>query len=460
MSSPSAARAVVVAVAMASFASACAPKGEVSQAAPPADSADAGVVDAASSAADGQAPGAREPQVTTKVLTTSHRFIPNAMFGGWGPHLGHLVGRALGNGATETWFADDACEQAGKGGTPCDVNVDARVDYWKLPAGGDAFVKVASQALPGGVQQNTGSLLEGDTLFTYGIDVVAGKLVECSFDVSAGAPKGCALLPFAVGPFANYVGAALSPQGAKVVWFTNVGDGGGGQFQWYVDFGGGWNGPRVGGVAGYNDASYIHVAFGSGARQNEMLLHAQLVSGVAPNWNFFGATGAIDLGTASAATFALSLAPAVAGDPVVSTNDVAIDPVTNDAHLVARTDKGHALYYFRPAGGTWSSPLATLPNAYRARVVVGADGTLLLAYGPSGRGLVWRASPPASRAAGRPVDWSRHVEHVAPLPPGYESLLAIYPQASVYQSAPVTGLRLAVVGTARQNEVLYVAVDP
>jgi hypothetical protein len=242
------------------------------------------------------------------------------------------------------------------------------------------------------------------------------------------------------------------------VWVTNVKDGGGGQFQWFANYGGGWNGPRTGDIAGYNDASYIHVAFGTGARKNEMLLHVQFVTGLAPNWAFYGAVGAIDLGTGNAASWANALAPAKANDPIISTDDVAIDPVTNDAHLFARTQKGDAVYYHRPAGGTWSAPLATLPSSFRARLVFAKDGTLYVVYGPSTRGLAWRASP--ARTAGQPVDWTALAEHVADLPAGYAAIQAIYPDSSVYQSTGVTALRVAVVGADRQNEALFVEVGP
>jgi hypothetical protein len=134
--------------------------------------------------------------------------------------------------------------------------------------------------------------------------------------------------------------------------------------------------------------------------------------------------------------------------------------VTNDAHLFARTNAGNAVYYFRPSGGVWSAPLFSLPAAYRARLVFASDGTLYLAYGPSGKGLAFRAAPSSSRKAGMPVAWSLFAEQAVSLPQGYASLLGIYPVSSVYQSASVAALKLAVVGTDRQNEALYVAIDP
>jgi hypothetical protein len=64
------------------------------------------------------------PRIVVTPITTSHRAIPGQMFGGWGPHLGHLV-RASGG---ELFFVDDACEAQGP--TACDVNRNTRLDAW------------------------------------------------------------------------------------------------------------------------------------------------------------------------------------------------------------------------------------------------------------------------------------------------------------------------------------------
>jgi len=399
----------------------------------------------AAAVADGGEDGAPAgPRVSTSVITRTHRFVPGKMFGGWGPHLGHLLRRAS---PAETWFADDACEQ------PCNVDVDERIDYFRLDAAG--WTKVTSQALPATVQQNTGSILAGDTIFTYGVDVQHGQLVECKLTLTTLA-KSCAAMPVTIGASSNYVGAALAPNGWKVVWLTNVVDGGNGKFQWFVDYGGGWNGPRTGDIGGYNDASYIHAAFDG----TKLLMHAELVIGNAPNWTFTGGVGTVDVSSADAVTFATQLAPLMSDDPILSTDDIAIDPATRDAHLLARTKNGAALYYHRPPDGAWSAALFSFPATFRARLVFAADQTLYVLYGPGAKGLAWRAAPAAARAAGQPLAFASLTEHAVVLPAGYESIDAIYTESSVYQSAPVEGLRAVVVGDTTQNEALFVAIDP
>jgi hypothetical protein len=120
--------------------------------------------------------------------------------------------------------------------------------------------------------------------------------LPCKYAPASG-PLGCAPLPFTLGVDANYIGAAISPTGARMVWWTDVVDGGGGTFEYVVDYGGGWNGPRAGSAGGYDDASYINIAFGAGSDQGRFTMHVQLVSGLAPNWTFLGAVGSGDLGT-------------------------------------------------------------------------------------------------------------------------------------------------------------------
>src|SRR5262249_46232914 len=149
-----------------------------------------------------------------------------------------------------------------------------------------------------------------------------------------------------------------------------------------------------------------------------------LVSGLAPNWSFLGAVGEGDLATTDPVIWQNALA-APPGDNVQTTDDIFIDPVTNDTHLFAQTGSGASAYYFRPKGGAWSGPLTVLANAARVRFSPAASG-LAITYGGSGTGLLWRLAP--APAAGKPVDWSAATEHQAPLPAGYETIYAIYPE--------------------------------
>ncbi len=405
-------------------------------------------------AAGGGAGGApADYAVGTALISIQHRFIDGAMFGGWGPHLGHLVELPSG-----TFFVDDVCTQPGDSGLlPCDVNDDHTLGYYRRVGG--VWELVTTAALPGVVQQNTATIASptGGSLHTFGLDVSGAKIQQCTFVAPAG-PVTCAELGFTVAPNSNYIGAALSPLGYRLVWWTTVADGGGGSFHYLVDYGGGWNGPRSGGVAGYNDASYVNIAFPSSVPAS-FVMHGQLVAGLAPNWTFTGAIGVGNLTTTDAVSWTVPLASVGGTDAIVSTNDIWVDPVGNDEHVIARTSVGAAAYFHRPMGGAFSDASFVLDQSYRARLVPHGD-RLALVYGLAGAGLALRVARPEDRPAGSPIDWGQLPEQAIPLPDGYADLYAIYPAGPPYQAAPGAAIELALVGAERQFEVLGVTLTP
>jgi hypothetical protein len=389
-------------------------------------------------------------------ITDQHRFIAGKMFGGWGPHLGHLVRANASQGTGRAfWFVDDVCSQTAGAADACDVNHDLAIGYFEETAAG--WQLRTTVPLPGTVQQNTATIVSpaGDVISTFGVDVAGHLVQECKYAPATG-PLGCAPLPFTLGTYANYIGAAISPAGARMVWWTEVVDGGGGSFDYVVDYGGGWNGPRAGTAGGYNDASYINIAFGAGSDQGRFTMHVQLVSGLAPNWSFLGAVGSGDLGTTDPVSWQNALSPPP-GDTVESTNDVWIDPATDDTHLVARMHSGAAVYYHRPAGGAFSGPLFTLPSTFRARFLA-PDSRLVLLYGPSQGGLAYRVAGKNDRPAGSPIAWSTLPESTIALPSGFGAVMAIYPESPAYQTILAQGIHAAVVGATTQNSVLSVGL--
>ena len=73
----------------------------------------------------------------TAVITDHHRYIPGAsgMFGGFGPHLGHLVRAKTSSGTGEAlWLVDDYCAQSEPG--LCDVYDDHTLAYYEWTASG------------------------------------------------------------------------------------------------------------------------------------------------------------------------------------------------------------------------------------------------------------------------------------------------------------------------------------
>ncbi len=376
-------------------------------------------------------------RVTVDLITDQHRFVPGAMFGGWGPHLGHLV-RARG----ELHWVDDLCDPRAAG--DCDVNVNRRVGvHRRAPTGWEVIATIPLS----GVQQNTGTVATDTALHTYGIDVVSGRVIECRF-VLASETSACAPIPIPIGPSANYVGAARARDGSRVAWWTNVVDGGGGSFSYVVDYGGGWNGPRSGPIAGYNDFAYAHAGFFEG--DPRVLFFGQVVSGLAPAWAFSTLVGEASLATADAVSFTNALA-APAADAVASTNDLFVEPATNDVHLLARTTSGAVAYYHRPFDGPWSAPRVLDTASYRARFLVSEDW-LAIASGPNAGGLRVRRFAREDVRRGGALALERAIDEEVPLPPSFGAVLGLYPEADVTQAEPSRALVFGAVGSGAENE--------
>ncbi|MBX7192593.1 MAG: hypothetical protein K1X94_11075 [Sandaracinaceae bacterium] len=408
---------------------------------------DVGVIDAAPASDTGldagRDAGPAPSRLTVEVVTDRHRYVPGLMFGGWGPHPGHLV-RAAGT----LYWVDDVCDQGVPG--DCDVNVNRRVGVLRREAGG--WLSIGEIPLSG-IQQNTGTVATSSTLHTYGVDVASERLAECRFELVT-ASSSCASIPIATGASANYVGAAISPSGARIAWWTNVRDGGGGTFSYVADYGGGWNGPRVGPIAGYNDFAYAHAGFdphGPG-----LVLFGQVVSGTAPSWSFATLVGRASLTTTDAVEFTAALAPP-AGTSIASTNDLWIDPRSGDAHLLARAASGAVVYYHQPPAGSWSAPTVLEPPGLRARFLE-SPTTLALVTGASGGGVHVRRFARDALAAGSPLSFASATDESIALA-GIGQVLAIYPEADVTQADDVGALDFAVVGDAQENLVHFVLLE-
>lgn len=363
------------------------------------------------------------------------------MFGGWGPHLGHLV-QAEG----DLYWVDDLCQQEVAG--DCDVKRNRRVGVFRF--GGAGWSRLATIPLPAGVQQNTAALALPGRLSVFGLDVQQRRVVECSYRLQTG-ETGCATIPIDLGVNANYIGAALSPEGYRLVWWTNVVEGGVGSFSYIVDYSGGWNGPRRGPVGGYHMCGYAHAGFQPASRA--FTFFCQAVSGLPPDWQFTAVVGRADLSTTLAPAWSVALAPA-AEDVAATTNDMFVDTISGRTHLIARMRSGAAAYYTRaaPEDG-FEGPTLVEPAAFRARLLV-SDLYAAWIAGPGEGGLVLRVVRSASLSDA--VDWLSAATRVLPLPPDFGMVVGIYPLAAVYQADPVTRLDFAVVGAGAENQVLHI----
>jgi len=364
---------------------------------------------------------APQPNFTSSLITADQRYDVN-MYGGWGAHLGHLLRSNSGS----MWFVADSGNN---------VNVNPGLRYFTFTNG--AWSQVHYEPLPGLVQQNTGSVMSGSMIYSYGVDWPNNRIVECAFETSSATSLGCVKLPFDTGASANYIGATVSRSGTRVVWWTNTT----GRFNYIYNYGGGWNGPVSGSVAGYADFSYVYarladdnstITFAGAAAKGlggsgvgyDALFASTTLSAPVSNWQLLKAGG---LGM-----------------------ETWLDP-RGGAHILIYGWPSPQ-YFYRAAGGSLIAG-AALPESgvVSARIVEsGGDANLVLSLAD---GTVHYRAVPKSSISG-PIDWSQFPLTSVDVPAGL-GVLTLYPESAMYQSTQPAGLNFAVNGSSQQGLVYF-----
>jgi hypothetical protein len=348
-------------------------------------------------------------------ITAAHRWSAQ-IFGGWGAHLGHLLRNASG----ERWYVDD---------TGSDVNVNAGLAYFSET--GAAWSPAGTNPLPGTVQQNTGSLMSGSTIFTYGLDVMNERIVECT-------TSGCTSLPFDTGASSNYLGATISKSGTRVVWWTNTT----GLFNYIYNSGGGWNGPVSGAIAGYPDIEYVYARLASdGARLEVQGSCAHSLGGADVGYDaVYGST---------------TLGNAVTNWQLLVQNGLAmetwLDPL-GGTHLVSYDTAGPPHYFYKPtlAALTGEQILAE-PGAVSVRILETATTAFLLigfADGHVGYKAIALSSVNGS------IDWNSIPEGTIAVPPG-AGAITLLPECAMYETAQAEAA-FALDGFADQGTIWFI----
>jgi hypothetical protein len=376
------------------------------------------------------------PTVETLLITDLNRHHLE-MHGGWGPHLRGLM-RAADDAA---WFTADKGE---------DVLHNREILYFRRGPDEPAWAMVGAQPHADGVQQNSASILSGDVIYTYSVNTGAHLLEECYLVVSDPTTRACNTIlvsgmPYMTPPNSNYVGAAVLGDGARIVWWTVVGDNGGpGAFYYTYNYGGGWNGPVPTNLATYNDIGYIHAM--STTDGTRVALVGQTFTGKYPD-GFYNAVVA-DLTPPDPVAF-VDLAGGAADVAALSTADLWIDRASGAVHVLATVTGGAVAYYHRPAAEPWAAhaqPLHVFPDSYRARFMRAGDGPLHVVRGSAGgTGVeVLRATGDAVDGA---VDWATAQEFAVPSPgEGFAAPSALYVESPTYQTAAVGAVQFAMCG--------------
>jgi hypothetical protein len=381
------------------------------------------------------------PALQSTLITDMNRAYVE-MHGGWGHHLRGLMRAA----DDALWFTVDAGE---------DVLHNRTIRYFRRGAGEGAWTLVGEQMHGDVVQQNAGSVLVGNFIYTYGVNVSKSYLEECYFDVTDPPYRACNAVtiggPYKTPPNSNYVGAAVLAAGARIVWFTVVGQNGGpGQFIYTYNYGGGWNGPVVGGITGgANDIGYLHAM---ATTDGHLHIVGQTYHGAYPDGSYGAVVAEITPGQVPSF---LTLEPPEPVAELRSSGDLYASP-EGALHVLATFD-GTAAYYHRPAGEPWDghlAPIHVFPDSYRARFARPGGGPLWIVRGSaSDQGTTLHRAPTTDVAAA--VDWPAAETFPVPAPaPGFAQPAAIYVESPTYQESPAGALNFALCGQYQQGDKL------
>jgi hypothetical protein len=375
------------------------------------------------------------PGVHTLRITDANRHYVE-MHGGWGPHLRGLM-RATDDAL---WFTADKGE---------DVLHNREILYFRRGADEPAWTAVGAQMQLGGIQQNVASVLIGDVIYSYGVDIAAHLLEECTWSVVDPAAHACNAVLISGAPYmtpasSNYVGAAVLGDGWRIVWWTVVGENGDpGAFYYTYNYGGGWNGPVVTDLAPYNDIGYVHAM---STLDGRLMLAGQTFTGKYPDGTYNAVVADVTPGMPVAFSELASGSPDLAAQTAA---DLWIDRASEAVHVVATTGDGAVRYYHRPGGAAWADhvqPLHVFPDSYRARFMRAGDGPLHLVRGSAGGSGV-EVLRAATSAVAEAVDWAA-AESFAVVPPGegFAAPSALFVESPTYQTAPVAAVQFAMCG--------------
>jgi len=385
--------------------------------------------------------GAAAPAFVLRPITAENRHY-EAMHGGWGPHLRGLMRAA----DDALWFTVDAGE---------DVYHNRKVRYFRRGVDDAQWSEQAENLHAAGIQQNAASLLIGDLILTYGVDIAAQRLEECYLDTTDISKRACNTVlisgvPYQTPANSNYIGAAVLGEGWRIVWWTVVGENGGeGAFYYTYNYGGGWNGPVASGLAGANDLGYVHAM---ATADGGLALAGQTFTGKYPDGSYHAVVAEVTPGQPLVYTVLTDPDPGVW---VRTAADLWEDRDSGAVHVVATTQTGGLRYYHRPPGAAWAGhalPLHSFADGYRARFVRPAGEPLHLVVGSaSGSGVTVLRSPEVGVDAA--IDWGAAASFAAPEPgPGFAAPSALYVESRTYQERPVAGLRFAICGAYQVSD--------
>jgi hypothetical protein len=351
-------------------------------------------------------------------ITNQHRAQEGYVGGFWGHHLGHMVRTAT----QGLWYVDD---------TGTDVNINPNITYHQFD--GTKWVLKRTLPNPNIIQQNTATLAVGDTIFTYGLNIVGGYIEEAVCDARANTAVYNRKIR-STGGNTNYIGAAVSPGGTRVVWWTRVVNAGG-PSDWVYTFKAdtGWVQPIVSQIPG-NDFSYVFASF---LNDSVFYVGGEVPSGNPPSWTYEAGAGKVVLGQP------LHGFTKMKGSNI-GAHDIWVNRANGDVHFLVYGSYGSPGYFYKPAGGAWNDTvmIVDIGGVGRSRLIDHPDGNLYYIVAQNGFKMM---TIPKSSITGK-IDFSGRPLVSLGTYDGYNASYAIWPEVREFQTAPVGGINFAYPG--------------
>lgn len=381
---------------------------------------------------------AQEYSVQSYQITDHHRVDkeePGLVGGFWGHHLGHMV-RTSSQGL---WYVDDS-------GT--DVNRNPAINYHHFD--GMKWTLVKSLTNPSTIQQNTATLAVGDTLYTYGVNIVGGYIEEAVFDSKTHSAIYNRKIRY-IGPSTNYIGAAVSPNGTRVVWWTKVVDNNGPSDWVYIyNKNGEWCKDSIVTKIIGNDFSYVFVSF---LNDSVFYVGGEIPGGNAPNWTYEVGAGKVVLGEPISGFAKMKGAN-------TAVNDIWVNKENGDVHLFAYGPYGSIGYFYKSENGEWGERIevSEIGSVSRWRFIDSPDGNLYLIL--SQNGFKFTVIPKAG-ISGK-INFSNVTISSINSDEGFTSSYAIWPESPEFQTTPVGGINFAYPGNdySYSNLLRHVELKP
>jgi hypothetical protein len=397
------------------------------------------------------------------ISSQNRTYLPDSssagMSGGWAPNQKGIMAAADGS----LWFTVDEGRS---------FWVNAANWYYKLVNGTWEYMG-ATQFDAGVSHQNGSSIMVGDTIYTYATDEASETIQECSFSTSnlvaapntyeaAGATQVIETGKLAPGADAiGYDGAAVSPNGTKVVWWSEYdnssepGAVGYWVYMYRAPDSAAWSGPFYTRMPDeWNRLDYVYAKFEPGSDTN-LVVGGELFAWT-PTDTYAAGIGTLQLG--GQLSFRATLPSRDVADLWIDANGgvhvVAESHSTNFGNDYTSTLQPRSVsYYFLGdlsladvlAG---SSPVTTFASVYRARFVDSGDYLYLITATTDGGGV--RISQVAKATVSGEIDWTAAPQFSIPDPSGLlygvEIPNAIWVESSSYQTNPVSGLNFVFTG--------------